>query len=72
MIPLLKLVVEDLNAVHTETRIDKDKIDDFEMGNGFGRDLCWKAATAVEAVLKVTIKFFAKLLNVSSTPRFWS
>ena len=30
-IPLLKLVVEDLNAVYTETRIYKDKIDDFEV-----------------------------------------
>jgi len=44
-IPLLKLVVEDLNAVYTETRIYKDKIDDFEMlGKWFWEEtICWKA-----------------------------
>ena len=51
-IPLLKLVVEDLNAVYTETRIYKDKIDDFEMlGKWFWEETyAGKLLLAVEAV----------------------
>ena len=51
-IPLLKLVVEDLNAVYTETRIYRDKIDNFEMlGKWFWEETnAGKLLLAIEAV----------------------
>ena len=75
-IPLLKLVVEDLNAVYTETRIYKDKIDDFEM---LGRWI-WeethagKLLLAVEAVsLESDDQVLRQIASMSLlTPRFWS
>ena len=75
-IPLLKLVVEDLNAVYTETRIYKDKIDDFEiLGKWFWEDThAGKLLLAVEAVsLESDDQVLRQIASMSLlTPRFWS
>ena len=75
-IPLLKLVVEDLNAVYTETRIYKDKIDDFEMlGKWFWEEThAGKLLLAVEAVsLESDDQVLRQIASMSLlTPRFWS
>ena len=75
-IPLLKLVVEDLNAVYTETRIYKDKIDDFEMlGKWFWEETyAGKLLLAVEAVsLESNDQVLRQIASMSLlTPRFWS
>ena len=75
-IPLLKLVVEDLNAVYTESRIYKDKIDDFEiLGKWFWEETnAGKLLLAVEAVsLESDDQVLRQIASMSLlTPRFWS
>ena len=75
-IPLLKLVVEDLNAVYTETRIYKDKIDDLEMlGKWFWQETyAGKLLLAIEAVsLESDDQVLRQIASMSLlTPRFWS
>ena len=75
-IPLLKLVVEDLNAVYTETRIYKYKIDDLEMlGKWFWQETyAGKLLLAIEAVsLESDDQVLRQIASMSLlTPRFWS
>ena len=75
-IPLLKLVVEDLEAYYTETRTHRDNIDDLElMGKWF-----WEQTKAgrllllLEAVsLKSKNKVMRQIVEMSlMAPRFWS
>ena len=75
-IPLLKLVVEDLNAVYTETRIYRDKIDNFEiLGKWFWEEThAGKLLLAIEAVsLESDDQVLRQIASMSLlTPRFWS
>jgi hypothetical protein len=75
-IPLLKLVVEDLEAYFTETRTHRDGIDDLElMGKWFweetktGRMLLLLEAVSVASDNKVMLQIVEMSLM---TPRFWS
>ena len=75
-IPLLKLVVEDLNAYYTETWTHRDGIDDFELlGKWFweeskaGRLIMWLEAMSLESDDKVLRQIVEMSLI---TPRFWS
>ncbi|MBX2868628.1 MAG: hypothetical protein KTR18_08130 [Acidiferrobacterales bacterium] len=75
-IPLLKLVVEDLNAYYTEARTHRDNIDDFELlGTWFweeskaGKLIMWLEAVSLESDDKV----LRQIVDMSLiTPRFWS
>ena len=75
-IPLLKLVVEDLNAYYTETRTHRDGIDDFELlGKWFweeskaGQLIMWLEAMSLGSDDKV----LRQIVDMSLiTPRFWS
>ena len=75
-IPLLKLVVEDLNAYYTEARTHRDGIDDIEeMGKWFweetraGQLLLWLEAISLESEDRV----LRQIVDMSLiTPRFWS
>ena len=75
-IPLLKLVVEDLNAVYTETKIYRDKIDNFEiLGKWFWEETnAGKLLLAIEAVsLESDDQVLRQIASMSLlTPRFWS
>ena len=75
-IPQLKLVVEDLNAYYTETRMHRDDIDDFEvLGKWFWEESkVGKLILALEAVsLESNDKVLRQIVNMSLiTPRFWS
>jgi len=75
-IPLLKLVVEDLEAYYTETRTHRDGIDDLElMGKWFweeskaGRLLLLLEAVSVASENKVMLQIVEMSLMA---PRFWS
>lgn len=75
-IPLLKLVVEDLEAYYTETRTHRDRIDDLElMGRWFweetkaGRLLLLLEAVSVASDNKVMLQIVEMSLMA---PRFWS
>ncbi len=75
-IPLLKLVVEDLEAYYTETRTHRDSIDDLElMGKWFweeskaGRLLLLLEAVSVASGNKVMLQIVEMSLMA---PRFWS
>ena len=75
-IPLLKLVVEDLEAYYTETWTHRDNIDDFElMGKWFweeskaGRLLLLLEAISVASENKVMLQIVEMSLMA---PRFWS
>ncbi len=75
-IPLLKLVVEDLEAYFTETRTHRDGIDDLElMGKWFweetrtGRMLLLLEAVSVASDNKVMLQIVEMSLMA---PRFWS
>lgn len=75
-IPLLKLVVEDLEAYYTETRTHRDGIDDLElMGKWFweeskaGRMLLLLEAVSVASDNKVMLQIVEMSLMA---PRFWS
>ena len=75
-IPLLKLVVEDLEAYYTETRTHRDGIDDLElMGKWFweetraGRLLLSLEAVSIVSENKVMLQIVEMSLM---TPRFWS
>ena len=75
-VPQLKLVVEDLAAVFTETRMYLDGIDDFEiLGKWFWEETkAGRLLLAVEAVsLESEDKVLRKIAEMSLlTPRFWS
>ena len=75
-IPLLKLVVEDLQAYYTESRTHRDQLDDFElMGRWFWEEtkagrllLCLEAQS-----LASEDKVLRQIVDMSlMTPRFWS
>ena len=75
-IPLLKLVVEDLEAYYTETRTYRDGIDDLElMGKWFweetnaGRLLLSLEAVSIASDNKVMLQIVEMSLMA---PRFWS
>ena len=75
-IPLLKLVVEDLEAYYTETRTHRDGIDDLElMGKWFweetkaGRLLLSLEAGSIASENKVMLQIVEMSLMA---PRFWS
>ena len=75
-IPLLKLVVEDLEAYYTETRTHRDSIDDLElMGEWFwektkaGRLLLLLEAVSLASKNKVMLQIVEMSLMA---PRFWS
>ncbi len=75
-IPLLKLVVEDLEAYYTETRTHRDSIDDLElMGEWFwektkaGRLLLLLEAVSLTSKDKVMLQIVEMSLMA---PRFWS
>lgn len=75
-IPLLKLVVEDLEAYYTETRTHRDGIDDLElMGKWFweeskaGRLLLSLEAVSIESDDRVMLQIVEMSLMA---PRFWS
>ena len=75
-IPLLKLVVEDLEAYYTETRTHRDGIDDLElMGKWFweetraGRLLLSLEAVSIASENKVMLQIVEMSLMA---PRFWS
>ena len=75
-IPVLKLVVEDLEAYYTETRTHRDNIDDLEMmGKWFweeskaGRLLLLLEAVSVSSDNKVMLQIVEMSLMA---PRFWS
>lgn len=75
-IPLLKLVVEDLNAYYTETRTHRDAIDDIELlGKWFWEEskagllILWLEAVSLESEDRV----LRQIVDMSLiTPRFWS
>ena len=75
-VPMLKLVIEDLQAYYTETRTHRDNIDDFElMGAWFWEEtragllLMWLEAVALESEDRV----LRQIVDMSLvTPRFWS
>ena len=75
-IPLLKLVVEDLEAYYTETRTHRDNVDDLElMGKWFweetkaGRLLLSLEAVSIGSDNKVMLQIVEMSLMA---PRFWS
>jgi hypothetical protein len=75
-IPLLKLVVEDLEAYYTETRTHRDGVDDLElMGKWFweesktGRMLLLLEAVSVASDNRVMLQIVEMSLMA---PRFWS
>ncbi|MEM7563715.1 MAG: hypothetical protein AAF353_11790 [Pseudomonadota bacterium] len=75
-VPMLKLVIEDLQAYYTETRTHRDNVDDLEMlGKWFWEEtragllLMWLEAIALETEDKV----LRAVVDMSLvTPRFWS
>ena len=75
-IPLLKLVVEDLEAYYTETRTYRERIDDLEMmGKWFWEET--KAGHLLLLLEAVSIasenKILLQIVEMSlMTPRFWS
>ena len=75
-IPLLKLVVEDLEAYYTETRTHRDKIDDLEvMGKWFWEETkAGRLLLSLEAVSLVSEnKVMLQIVEMSlMAPRFWS
>jgi len=75
-VPLLKLVVEDLQAYYTETITFRDKIDDFEkIGTWFWeKTKAGKLILCLEAVsLKSENRVLKQIVDMSLiTPRFWS
>ncbi len=75
-IPLLKLVVEDLEAYYTETRTHRDGIDDLElMGKWFWEETrAGQLLLSLEAVSIVSEnKVMLQIVEMSlMTPRFWS
>ena len=75
-IPMLKLVVEDLEAYYTETRTHRDNVDDLElMGKWFweetkaGRLLLSLEAVSVASDNKILLQIVEMSLMA---PRFWS
>ena len=75
-VPLLKLVVEDLNAIYTEARIFRDEVDDFELlGKWFWEESkAGQLLLAVEAVSLASEDQVLRQIAAMSllTPRFWS
>ena len=75
-VPLLKLVVEDLQAYYTETITFRDKIDDFEkIGAWFWEETkAGRLILCLEAVsLKSENRVLRQIVDMSLiTPRFWS
>ncbi len=75
-IPLLKLVVEDLEAYYTETRTHRDKIDNLElMGRWFWEETkAGQLLLSLEAVALVSDnRVMRQIVEMSLiTPRFWS
>ena len=75
-IPLLKLVVEDLEAYYTETRTNRDDIDDLElMGKWFWEETeAGRLLLSLEAVSLVSEnKVMSQIVEMSlMAPRFWS
>jgi hypothetical protein len=75
-IPLLKLVVEDLEAYYTEARTHRDGIDDFELlGRWFWEETkAGRLLLSLEAVsLESNDKVLLQIVELSlMTPRFWS
>ena len=75
-IPLLKLVVEDLEAYYTETRTHRDEIDDLElMGKWFWEETnAGRLLLSLEAVSLVSEnKVMSQIVEMSlMAPRFWS
>ncbi len=75
-IPLLKLVVEDLQACYTEARTYRDDIDDFEqMGRWFWEETqAGQLLLCLEAVaLESEDRVLRQVVDLSLiTPRFWS
>ena len=75
-IPLLKLVVEDLEAYYTETRTHRDSIDDLElMGKWFWEDS--KAGRLLLLLEAVSVasdnRVMRQIVEMSlMAPRFWS
>ncbi len=75
-VPLLKLVVEDLQAYYTETITFKDKIDDFEkIGTWFWEET--KAGRLILCLESVSLRsenrVLRQIVDMSLiTPRFWS
>ena len=75
-IPLLKLVVEDLEAYYTETRTHRDSIDDLElMGRWFWEDS--KAGRLLLLLEAVSVasdnRVMRQIVEMSlMAPRFWS
>ena len=75
-IPMLKLVIEDLQAYYSETRTHRDSIDDFELlGAWFWEEtragllMMWLEAVALETEDRV----LRAVVDMSLvTPRFWS
>ncbi len=75
-IPLLKLVVEDLEAYYTETRTHRDGIDDLElMGKWFWEETkAGRLLLSLEAISIVSDnKVILQIVEMSlMAPRFWS
>ena len=75
-IPLLKLVVEDLEAFYTETRTHRDGIDDLElMGKWFWEETkAGRLLLSLEAISIVSDnKVMLQIVEMSlMAPRFWS
>ncbi|MDG2405808.1 MAG: hypothetical protein P8M25_12880 [Paracoccaceae bacterium] len=75
-IPLLKLVVEDLEAYYTETRTHRDRIDDLElMGKWFWEETeAGRLLLSLEAVsIASDNKIMRQIVEMSlMAPRFWS
>ncbi|MDJ0778169.1 MAG: hypothetical protein QNJ85_09920 [Gammaproteobacteria bacterium] len=75
-IPLLKLVVEDLQAYYTEARTQRDGIDDFELvGQWFWEETqAGQLLLCLEAVsLESDDRVLRQIVDMSLiTPRFWS
>ena len=75
-VPLLKLVVEDLQAYYTETITFRDKIDDFEkIGTWFWEET--KAGRLILCLESVSLRsenrVLRQIVDMSLiTPRFWS
>ncbi len=75
-IPLLKLVVEDLEAYYTETRTHRDGIDDFELlGKWFWEEsMAGRLLLSLEAFsLESEDRVMRQIVEMSlMSPRFWS
>ncbi len=75
-IPLLKLVVEDLEAFYTETRTYRDGVDDFELiGKWFWEETkAGRLLLSLESVaLESDNSLMRQIVEMSlMTPRFWS